>query len=249
MQKSQIIIEEIRDRIESGAWRSGAMIPTEAELCTMFQVSRITVRRALDWLAEQGLIRKVHGKGTFVAPNSILNSGSTPLGFSQHMALYGIEVTSRLVSSELVMPTSEIRRRLFIRDDKEMVWHFRRLRFVMGTPIALMDSYIKKPIGDRIHDLAGDGTSFFSLFESILGEKIAETRGSVTAIMPEEDICRLLCVPYPSAQLLYKNTAYLGSGTPIQFDYSIFNSRRYEFTVDMKDNQIIPISPTCPSDN
>lgn len=246
MQKSQIVLEEIKSRIESGIWRSGAMIPTEAELCSLFSVSRITIRKALEELAEKGYIKRIQGKGTFVSSNSVLNSGQSPLGFSQHMAEYGIAVSSRLVLAELIVPPYEIRKKLFLRDNENEVWHFRRLRFVLDRPIALMDSFIRKPIGDRMNEMEIGNSSFFELFEKITGEKIVETIGSVTAIIPEKDICDLMQVEYPSAQLLYKNTAYLESGTPIQFDHSIFNSRRYEFTVDLKDNPIVPISPISP---
>lgn len=244
MQKSELVLNEIKFRIDNGLWASGSMIPTEAELCEMFDVSRITIRKALDTLNKEGMIRKVQGKGTFVS--SVLNSGCSTEGFSEHMASIGIKVTSKLISATLELPHPEIAKKLFIKEADEKVWHFKRVRIVMDQPIAIMDSFVRKNIGDRMLEMDISDKSFFALYKEITGEKVSDNIGSVTAIIPEKQDCDLLEVEYPSAQLLYKSIAYLESGTPIQFDYSIFNSKRYAFTINTNTQPIVPISPTFP---
>lgn len=242
MQKYEMVLDEIKTRIDNGLWASGAILPTEAEMCKMFDVSRITIRKALDTLRDDGLIRKVQGKGTFVS--SVLNSGCITQGFSEHMAKFGIQVSSKIIFNVLETPSPDIAKRLFIKDRDEKIWHFRRLRSVMDKPIAIMDSFVKKNIGDKMLEIGIDNKSFFALYTEITGEKVSDNMGSVTALIPDKEDCDLLEVEYPSAQLLYKSIAYLESGTPIQVDHSIFNSKRYAFSINSNKEPLVPISPT-----
>src|SRR5437660_2321569 len=61
--------EIIREQIAS--WEPGQLIPSELELCQMYSVSRTTVRKALDHLTQEGLLYRIQGKGTFVAPPTL----------------------------------------------------------------------------------------------------------------------------------------------------------------------------------
>src|SRR5205807_2418305 len=55
-------------REQCASWEPGQLIPSELELCQMYSVSRTTVRKALDHLTQEGLLYRIQGKGTFVAP-------------------------------------------------------------------------------------------------------------------------------------------------------------------------------------
>ena len=90
------VFAAIQEKIFSGEWSEGSLMPTEAELCTFFEVSRITVRRALDDLARLGLVEKIQGKGTFVR-RTLLRSGDANIGFLDAMSERGVRVTSRLL--------------------------------------------------------------------------------------------------------------------------------------------------------
>ena len=65
--------ENLTQKILSREWEPGARIPTEKELCEMYDVSRITVRKALDELEQLGYIVRRQGKGNYVNPNSMVN--------------------------------------------------------------------------------------------------------------------------------------------------------------------------------
>ena len=62
-----LIKQYIKDHIDSGAWPAGTRTPSENELCSIFSVSRMTARRALQELADQGILSRAPGLGTFVA--------------------------------------------------------------------------------------------------------------------------------------------------------------------------------------
>ena len=61
------VFEQIKDKIVSEAWQAGQKIPSENELCSMFNVSRVSIRSAVQKLRDLGLITTRHGKGSFVS--------------------------------------------------------------------------------------------------------------------------------------------------------------------------------------
>lgn len=237
MLKYELLITDIKNRISSGLWSGGMLMPTESELCVMYDVSRITVRRALDELERAGLVKRIQGKGTFIGTTK-MHSGASPKGFTQNMAEQGLTVTSRLLVEELVPATDDIRQKLLLHDDQSMVWHFTRLRMVDERPIAVMDTYVEKSLGDtmRTYDLTVE--SFYRLYQKIFGIPVGDTVGAVTALNPSDEICELLQVPYGSAHIWYKSIGYLENDTPVQVDYSVFNSELYEFSINMKNIRI-----------
>ncbi len=82
--------ELLRHRIQAGVWPPGSQLPTEAEICRMFGVSRTTVRQALSELLHEGLIRRERGRGTFVNKPKIRERLVERLtGFYQDMVAQG----------------------------------------------------------------------------------------------------------------------------------------------------------------
>ena len=70
--RDDIVYKQLLDNIKSGAWKSGDKLPTEAELCGIFNVSRSTIRAAIQRLRSIGLVETVHGKGTYICDNNEL---------------------------------------------------------------------------------------------------------------------------------------------------------------------------------
>lgn len=77
--RDDIVYKQLLDNIKSGIWKSGDKLPTEAELCQALNVSRSTIRAAIQRLRSIGLVESIHGKGTYVCPNEDLfdHSGFT----------------------------------------------------------------------------------------------------------------------------------------------------------------------------
>jgi len=90
--------ELLRERILDGTYAPHSRMPSESELGKAFDVSRITVRQALGDLQKEGLIFKIHGKGTFVAKPKAFQNVSTLQGLGESMTQMGYEVINRLRS-------------------------------------------------------------------------------------------------------------------------------------------------------
>jgi len=138
--------ESIRRRIENGTFLEGEMIPPEGELEKEFNVSRITIRKAVDNLVQDGLLRKKRGVGTIVTRNLIRDEVHSLEGFTEKMEKKGRKVSSRILEIEEVQPSPLIVKALLL-GPEERVLKIVRLRYVDGIPLTLFNTYIPLRLG------------------------------------------------------------------------------------------------------
>ena len=120
---------ELRDRITSGQWPAGTSLPAQRDLAAEFGVSIMTLRQALQLLADDGLIAARHGSGTYVAARYEYDLGHLR-SFAADLAAQGAEIRTRLLAAEVITPADEVSARL---GDPAQVL---RLRLALGWPAA-----------------------------------------------------------------------------------------------------------------
>lgn len=156
----------LRDEIFHGVYRPHDQIPSEPELCRLYQVSRATVRMALDKLVEQRLIYRRHGKGTFVSPPQPQLALLTDPSFAREMALRGIELSYRTLGSgkrrmppdvvQVISSTDECAyciERVFMGDGEP--WGIARIYFHPGLGLTARHLVSDKPVIDLLLDACG----------------------------------------------------------------------------------------------
>jgi GntR family transcriptional regulator len=131
----------IVDRIETGEWRPGDRVPSEVELVKQYGVSRTTVRLALADLANQGLLTRLQGRGTFVAQPHIRQHLNRLTGFTQDMQSRGKHATSRLLRFEVVSASQAMARVLDQAPGVSLIV-LKRLRLADELPMAIETSYL-----------------------------------------------------------------------------------------------------------
>ena len=92
----------LRDAIRTGHWHSDERLPTESELAGTFRVSKITVRQALQGLAEEGYIRREQGRGTFVAEVKLDQGPRELTSFSEEMRRRRLTASSAILEQGVV---------------------------------------------------------------------------------------------------------------------------------------------------
>ena len=102
-----LIKQYIQDHIDSGAWPAGTRTPSENELCSIFSVSRMTARRALQELADQGILSRAPGLGTFVAEIE-LQTPSVEIPNIVDQAIKSDSYSSRILSLGAISAPAEI---------------------------------------------------------------------------------------------------------------------------------------------
>ena len=151
----------IKNAITSGAVKVGDLLPSEAELCERFEISRNTVRQAIGSLEEAGFVVRKRGKGTFVADPSTRRKG-VQYSFTTEISSMGKHPSSTLVSFEVTEPPAKIKRLMSLEDGVK-VYCFTRVRNVDGEPLILETSYYPQHIYPNLTREMPETHSFYSL--------------------------------------------------------------------------------------
>ena len=160
------IKENLRELIENEVLPVGHVLPSERELGERYGVSRLTVRQAITELVSEGLLRRQHGVGTFVAGPKLTQMMARVMGFSERVQEAGRTPSSRQVSLEIVPAPTAIARRLN-REPNLPLYKLTRLRCADGEPVMLETAYLPQ---ERFPNLNQVDFSNLSLYR-VLAER------------------------------------------------------------------------------
>lgn len=130
------LMQKIRSDIAAGVYPVYSRIPSEQELCETYQVSRVTVRKALSELTQEGLLKRRQGKGTFVEVPRLCKDLKDVNSFHDACSMMGCVPGTRVIHAQMVHADEEDVRDLMV-DADEMVVELMRLRLADDTPVML----------------------------------------------------------------------------------------------------------------
>src|SRR3984957_8197710 len=133
--------------ISDGDLRVGDQLPTEDSLIARFEVSRITVRRAIQNLVNRGLVEIRRGKGTFVAAPKITQDLKELSGFVEDMHALGHQPTARVIAKEIVPANATVARQLALTKGERVV-RIRRVRLADSVPLSFDETYLPLESGE-----------------------------------------------------------------------------------------------------
>ena len=175
------IREDIREKINSKEYPPNSMIPTEAELCEIYGVSRVTVRRAILDLVQEGLLNRGKGKGTFVSECYGLTEVNGVQGFTQELLGLNMRPSAKLLGCRIRPADSTLRKALDL-DAGEDVVTISRLRLVNGEepcmvevmnfPYQLVPGIEKEDLNQSIYQLLKNKYHFEILYATDIMEPI-----------------------------------------------------------------------------
>ncbi|MEO8758592.1 MAG: GntR family transcriptional regulator [Devosia sp.] len=151
----------LRGLIKAGEWSAGSQIPNEDRLGEMLGISRITLRHALRNLEEAGLLRREHGRGTFVRSATLVAGVRGLTSFTDEMRTLALVASTRLVEAKQIAATHEMADALEIAVGEPVV-QLKRLRLGNGLPIGIQTSHL--PEG-RVPELFDNAASVMSLYD------------------------------------------------------------------------------------
>jgi GntR family transcriptional regulator len=208
---------------------AGAAIPSERELMTTYDLSRATVRKAIDTLISDGLLERVHGKGTFVA-RPRLESHLHLASFSQDMRRRGLTPSTRLLTVEPDRPPCEVARALGLRRTG-VAWRLSRVRLADGQPIALEDGWYPRAAlpGLDTHDLGG---SLYQLFADAYGLVIDRAEQTLWGESADTATARRLEAPVHTPLLVFRRIS-TADGRPLEHVVSRYRGDRYQIHMSL----------------
>lgn len=222
----------LRDRIEQGEYPKGSLLPTESELEDLFNVSRVTIRKAIELLSSEGYVVTQQGRGTEVLDHKTSQKLNFISSFTETLLERGYEVTSKDCSIEKTIPPISVAADLEIDSDSK-VTRLYRVRLANDKPIAIMINYIKSEIAPDLENRYRDSESLYQTLERHYGVSIdtaVETISARVASMTEADILR---IPEGAPLLVSKRITY-SNGKPFEVVKSTVVADGYEYSVFLK---------------
>jgi GntR family transcriptional regulator len=219
----------VRNLILGGKLGHRDALPSERELAERFAVSRVTVRKALRELSEEGLLEQIQGAGTFVnrAPH-VEQRLSTLTSFSEDMASRGLVAGSRWLHRTVAVATPEEALALGL-SPGATVSRMQRLRTANGAPMALELAAIPSPYLPDPEAVEG------SLYDALRARGYAPFRAlqRLTAVRLTTEQAAQLGVPEGAAALYVERRTMLEDGTPLEFVRSQYRGDAYDFIVEL----------------
>ncbi len=223
------IAEQIRARVDNEL-APGAKIPSENELINEYNVSRNTVRLAIDKLIKQGLVYRVKGKGTFIIPDRMQFGLFRLTSFTEETRRRGMQPSSRLLNLIKIVPPARIGQALQL-EVGQCVFLVERLRLADGIPMALNASYLPSHLCPTLAEEDLVNGSIYRVVEDKYRLQIGYANQTLKPIVASEMEARLLEVEAGSPLLLVEGVACLVDGTPIEYARLIYRGDRYEFPI------------------
>lgn len=235
------IEQALRARISE--LRPGQRLPSDADLCAEFGVSRMTARHAMAQLAEEGLVRRDPGRGTFVAEPPAHRRANFLMTFSHEMRRQGRRPSSRIVE-RVVRPPSETERIDLRVASAERVVDLRRVRLADGRPVAVERAVLASRCIATV--MAAD-LEVGSLHEALIREGMVPSRGksSIRAEAATRDDAVLLGVATGEPMLVERRLILDQRGRPIESTESRYAADRYGLNVgfSVEDAGTVAIAP------
>jgi len=226
--------EMLRSRLEADI-RSGLHphdpLPSERQLMVDYSVSRMTVRQALGLLADDGLVYRVHGSGTFVADPAMISKSLRLTSFSEDIRARGMVPGSSSQHCERIEAEADVAQDLGLSPGAPVV-HLIRVRTADGSPMCLEDVWLP---ADLLPDDFGT-SSIDSLYETFvrlgIEPDIAEQRLRATVVDASQ--AALLGVAPHSPAFIVSRVTFNSDARPIERGRSTYRADRYDFRLTVQ---------------
>lgn len=216
----------LRGQVLQGDMKPHTPLPSEREICERYDISRTTVRRAMNDLINEGLVYTTVGKGTYVA-NPPLKEEIRPLSsFTEDMTRRGRTASSQVLRAQVENADDAQAARLGIPRGAEVVL-LRRLRLADGVPISIQLHWLPHHLcpGLLQYDLAT--SSLYDLLRNTYHLLFRRAETNIQAFVANGEERRLFQLAAPAAVLVTEQTTYLENGTVIEFVHSAFRGDQY----------------------
>lgn len=227
----------IQKKIEDGTYPENTAIPSERALCDMYDVSRITVRQAINLAASEGFLVKRQGKGTYVASKKILQALERITLFDQTMTGLGLFPRTSVIEVKRVSPTDKIYDALEVKKRTPLV-RVSLLGMADSEPLAVYISYFKPELGTLMAQRAAEWGSenkpftSFDLYQDVSEDlKPVRARQTFEARLASGRVARYLRLSGPAALFVVESVVEAENGVPVEFRTVYYRADRYKFSI------------------
>lgn len=222
----------LRGQIRSGDYKPGQALPTEDQLTKSYGVSRITVRRALSVLEQDGLILKKTGRGSYVSNKIEMLEPMKLSGTIDDIIGMGIKTKVKTLGFDIIASTPHVAEKLAV-EPGTPVYRIERLRFVVRHPFSHTLTYIPYDLGIKISKKELQESPLLNLLEAKYNLKITHGSQTIDATLADGRIASLLQVSACAPLLRIKRVVYDVTKRPIEYITILYRSDLYNYTVEL----------------
>jgi GntR family transcriptional regulator len=222
------IKEALRRQILDGRFGEHERMPTELQLTEQYAVSRITVRQALGDLERDGLIFRIHGKGSFVSKPKTTQDLSRLRGFGEAMTALGHATFNRVSSLKLVRPVAQVAAQMQAPAGRPMT-ELKRLRYLDGEPIAVELSYVDASHFSTLEKAELASRDLYDVLENDAGLHIGHAEIAIEARAASATVARDLRIDKGAPVLHLQRLTRDRDGRPIDHDLITFRGDAFRY--------------------
>ena len=228
------IKKDIIRRINAEEWGADCAIQSERELMENYGVSRITVRRAIDELVNEGYLYREQGKGTFVKSEQHRSALTNLSSCTEEILRQGMKATRRLNFARMEQPSKKMARDLSL-GEADRIFTLQRVYFADDIPVSLTTTSLAEKFFSGIDSFNFEMDSLYRVLESYYRIRISRATRTVEAILAFDEIAEQLDVQDGFPLLLFRATTFAqidGLEKPFEYFESYYRTDRMKFFID-----------------
>lgn len=220
----------LRERLAAGEFAADGPLPGEVALARSYGVSRMTLRAALDLLAQEKLIVRRRGRGTFARSKPQEGSPAPLLGLLENLVEAGLRTTVKVVELAEVAASGDVAQALRIAPG-DPVQRAIRVRSYRGSPVSHLTTFVPTAVARfGRNELAAK--PMLRLLEEA-GVKVAGAEQTISARLSDPAIAPLLNLGVGSALLAVRRIVSDESGRPVQLLHGLYRPDRYHYRMQL----------------
>ncbi len=230
------IAEQLIAYIKENDLKAGDPLPSQNEMIKHYGVSTITVRVAMQRLETDGVIKRIRGKGTFVAEKKIIENVTGIRSFEERLAEIGFEVTNQYIESYMAAPADRIRHDLNL-SNKSRTFKIRRLKLLNGAALALETRHLPLTIVSRFKQNELETEPFIRLFGLHPDIAICKIKYSTKASLASEMEAEMMSVEKESPVLVQHGVFYNKQDLPVMAGRVTYPADKIELGYEVREGQ------------
>ncbi|MEK3888623.1 GntR family transcriptional regulator [Bacillus sp. FSL K6-3431] len=225
------LMDIILEKIESGELKEHDKLPSERELCEVYNVSRTTVRQTMQELEKERLIYKQHGKGTFVSPKVIEQSLVKFYSFTEEMSKINKIPSSKVLAFEVINAGSSTAKKMGL-TETDLLYKITRLRYADDEPMMYETSYAPISRFPNLKEEDLEKIPMYNLFRDKYHVMITKANERFKAVPTTESEANQLNIQKGEPSLFIERITYEHDSV-IEYTVTIARGDKFTYSVEL----------------
>jgi GntR family transcriptional regulator, frlABCD operon transcriptional regulator len=220
--------QKIVDDINNGKYKHGDQLPTETELCEMYGISRVTIRRAISGLVAEGILYRIRGKGTFITGDKLKNELFDVSGFSEFSV--DKQHSYRILSTSIV-PANDYFASILQISPEDHLLRLERLLYVEEEPLFIDISYYPSKRFPDFEKFIGESVSTYKILKDKYNKVPDSNERLIDVVFAQKEEAELLKVDVGATLYKIEKTVYDNNDIPIHISILRLPTNRVKLSV------------------